>query len=176
MIGRKIEKNNVTIALNVLHAKKEIIYPAYVSKHNWNREKQVILLMIPNGERLWHYLAVKKLSALLREPTSKHYGDFYCLNCLHFFRTKTKPKSHKKVCENKDFCNVIILSEDNKTLEFVQYQKSDKEPFIIYPDVECLIENIDWYKKSWKFIYSNKNKQTYSIKVFKCLQYHHLKK
>ena len=34
MIGRKIEKNNVTIALNVLHAKKEIIYPAYVSKHS----------------------------------------------------------------------------------------------------------------------------------------------
>ena len=41
----------MTITLNVLHAtKKEKIYPAYVSKHNSNREKQVILLMIPNGE------------------------------------------------------------------------------------------------------------------------------
>ena len=29
---------------------KEGIYPAYVSKHHLNREKQVILLMIPNGE------------------------------------------------------------------------------------------------------------------------------
>ena len=29
---KKIEKNNVTIALNVLYAKKEKIYPAYVSK------------------------------------------------------------------------------------------------------------------------------------------------
>ena len=27
------------------------IYPAYVSKHNSNSEKQVILLMIPNGEK-----------------------------------------------------------------------------------------------------------------------------
>ena len=26
------------------------IYSAYVSKHNSNREKQVIFLMIPNGE------------------------------------------------------------------------------------------------------------------------------
>ena len=30
----KFVKNNVTIALNVLYAKKEQIYPAYVSKHN----------------------------------------------------------------------------------------------------------------------------------------------
>ena len=47
---KKIEKNNVTIALNVLCAKKEKIYPACVSKHNSNREKQVILLMISNEE------------------------------------------------------------------------------------------------------------------------------
>ena len=40
---KKFEKNNVTIALNVLYAKKEKIYPTYVSKHNSNREKQVIL-------------------------------------------------------------------------------------------------------------------------------------
>ena len=30
--------------------KRKKIYPAYVSKHNSNREKQVNLLMIPNGE------------------------------------------------------------------------------------------------------------------------------
>ena len=48
--SRKFEKNNVTIALNVLHVKKEKTCPAYVSKHNSNRDKQVILLMIPNGE------------------------------------------------------------------------------------------------------------------------------
>ena len=88
---RKIEKNNVTIALNVLYAKKEKIYPAYVSKHNSNCEKQFILLMISNGEKPWHYLAVKKLSPLLRGMTSKYYGHFYCLNYLLL-------ESHKKVC------------------------------------------------------------------------------
>ena len=42
----KIVENNVTIALNILYVKKNIyIYPAYVSKNNSNREKQVILLM-----------------------------------------------------------------------------------------------------------------------------------
>ena len=99
---KKIEKNNVAIALNVLYAKKEKIYPAYVSKHNSNCEKQVILLMIPNGEK-WHYLAVKILSALLRGITSKNNGTFYCSNCLHSFRTKNELESYKKVCESKDF-------------------------------------------------------------------------
>ena len=31
---KKSEKNNATVALNVLYAKREKIYPAYVSKHN----------------------------------------------------------------------------------------------------------------------------------------------
>ena len=38
-----------------------------------------------------HYLAVKKLSALLRRITSNHVGDFYCLNCRHSFRTNIHP-------------------------------------------------------------------------------------
>ena len=38
--------------------RKKKIYPAYVSKHYTNREKQVVLLMIANGEG-WHYHAVK---------------------------------------------------------------------------------------------------------------------
>ena len=65
--------------------------------------------MIPNEEK-WHYLAVK------RGITSKNDGDFYCLNCLHSFRTKNRLESHKKVCENKDFCNIIMPTEYTKIL------------------------------------------------------------
>ena len=68
-----------------MHAKKEKVYPAYVSK--------LILLMVPHGE-WWHYLAVKILSAGLIGITSKHKFDFYSLNCLNSFRTKNKLESH----------------------------------------------------------------------------------
>ena len=30
-------------------------------------------------------------------------------------------------------------SEDTKVLEFNQYRKSDKAPFIIYADLQCVI-------------------------------------
>ena len=65
-----------------MYAKKEKIYPAYVSKHNSNHGKQVILLIIPSREKCkakfeghlgsktltaqansegqrWHYFSVK---------------------------------------------------------------------------------------------------------------------
>ena len=98
---------------------KEKIYPAFVSKYYSNFEKQFILLMIPNreghktrSEGWWHYLAIKKLSGLLKGITSKCHGDFYCLNCFHSFATKNKLQLHKRVCKNKDFFNIILLSED----------------------------------------------------------------
>ena len=50
--------------------------------------------MITNGEK-WHYLAVKKLSALLKGITSKHKGDFYCLNFFYSYRTEEKLEKHK---------------------------------------------------------------------------------
>ena len=42
------------------------IYSTYVLKPNSNREKQVIVLIIPNEEG-WNYLSVTKLSGLLRK-------------------------------------------------------------------------------------------------------------
>ena len=44
---------------------------------------------------------------------------------------KSKLESHKKICENKDFCGVAMPSEDTKILQFNQYHKSDKRPSII---------------------------------------------
>ena len=93
---KKFESNN-EVALNILyvpHNTKKIEIACKL-KHNLTREKQVILLMISNGEN-WHYLTVKNLSRLLRGITSNHDGDFYCLNCFRSYRTKNKLKAHKK--------------------------------------------------------------------------------
>ena len=85
----------------------------------------------------------KKLSTLLRGITSKHDGDFYCLNCLHSFRTENKPKSHEKVCKNKDICGITMPSEKNNILEFNQYMKPDKMQYIFYADMKFLIREMD---------------------------------
>ena len=58
-----------------------------------------------------------------------------------FFRTR-KLESCKKVCENKDFCNVVIPSEDTKIVELDQYQRSNKAPYITNADLESPQERL----------------------------------
>ena len=91
-----------------MYIKDKETCPIYISKTHSNCEKQIILSMIPNKEKEeWHYLLIKKLALLLHGITSKHKGDFYCLNCLRSFRTENKFKSLEKVCKNTDFCEIV---------------------------------------------------------------------
>ena len=127
-----------------MNTKIEKIYPNYLSNQKSKSEKQVVLLMIQNGN-IGSYLTVKKNISFIIKIVSKH---FYCLNCLHSFRAKDKLESPKKLCENKDFFNIVMISKETKTLKFNWYQISDKAPFIIYADFECLIEKIDGCKNN----------------------------
>ena len=139
---KKFELNNELITLNILYVphKTRKIHLAYKSKHNLNREKQVALLMITDGEK-WYYLAVKRLSGLLKGVTSNNNGDFYCLNCFCIYRTKDKLELHKNVCENRDYCQVEMPNKDNNTIEFNQ-KDYGKTPFVIYSDLEFLLKKI----------------------------------
>ena len=104
--------------------------------YNRKRENQVVLLMITNGEK-WHYIALKSertddgfncpissLSRLFRGITSNHNGDFYCLNCLHSFRTDNVLKRHERLCDNNDYCSVEMPTQANNTLKYNYGEKS----------------------------------------------------
>ena len=65
-----------------------------------------------------------------------------------FIRLKRKTiLNHKKVCQNKDCYNVVMFSDGTKILEFNQNQKSNEALFIIYADLEPLMEKIDECKR-----------------------------
>ena len=88
---------------------------AYKSRYNRKRENQIVLLMITNSKQSdevdnWHYIALKSvrtddgfnrpiisLSRLFRGITSNNHGDFYCLSCLHLFRTDNALKKHERL-------------------------------------------------------------------------------
>ena len=59
---KKFERNNKTIALNILYIppNTKTINLAYKSKYNRKRENQVVLLMITNGEK-WYYIALRSV-------------------------------------------------------------------------------------------------------------------
>ena len=99
---KKFELNN-EIALNILyvpHNTKKINI-ANKSKHNLTQEKQIILLMITNGEKS-HYLVVKNLSGLLRGITSKEKKNYddqkVCYICKKEFDNNDNDKKIRDHC------------------------------------------------------------------------------
>ena len=78
--------------------------------------------MITDGKK-YHCLAVNRLPALLRGIASNNNGDFYCINCLHSFKTENTFKKRYYVCKNYDFCYVEMPKEDNKILKYSPSEK-----------------------------------------------------
>ena len=94
--------------------------------------------MITDGEK-WRYL-ILNLPGLLRGITSTHKEDFYRLNCFRSYSTKNKLEVHKEICHN--YCNIEMPTKDNNTIKYYQGEKSIKLPFVIYADLECLLEKM----------------------------------
>ena len=154
----KFERNNKEIALNILYTtRKEVINIAYTSKYNRKRKNQVVLLMITKDEQQdtiekWHYIALKSeetddgyqkpikcLTALYKGIASNHNGDFFCLGCMHSYRTDNALKKHERLCNNHDYCEIVMPTEDKNILKYKSGEKSLKVPTIIYLDLESLL-------------------------------------
>ena len=116
---KKFECNN-EVALNILYVlcNTKKINIAYKSKNNLTQKKQIILLMISDGQK-WHYLVVKNLFGLLRGITSNHKEDFYCLRLMS--------------CRN---------TKNNYIIKYNHGEKSMKLLFVMYADLECLLEKM----------------------------------
>ena len=92
----------------------EKIRHAYKSNYNLNRKNQVIPLMITDGEN-WHDLVVKSFSALFRGITSRHDGEFYCLNCFQSYTTENKLKSINK------YVKIMIIAVKKCLKKIIKY-------------------------------------------------------
>ena len=53
-----------------------------------------------------------------------------------------KLEKHERVCKDHVFCEIILPDENNKTLKYNRGEYSLKVPFIIYSDLECLLQKI----------------------------------
>ena len=153
---KKFERNNETIALNILYVpcNTEQILCAYKSKYNNEHVNQVVLLIITDGGK-WYYLIlkcepvfyngkscnrpVKSLSTLLKGKTSNHHRDFCCFNCFNSYSTGNGLKEHEELCNRNDNCRIKMPSHIEKILKYNHGEKSLKAPFVVYLDLECLL-------------------------------------
>ena len=119
---------------------------------NQSMKKQVTLLMISNGQGQ-HNIAVKTLSAVLTVNLllffNVNHSEIIAILLLEFSSFVQTNKIYlnyiKSYTEIKSF---VLPSGDTRILELNQKQNYDKIPFIIYADLESLIEIMDGRKSN----------------------------
>ncbi|XP_065662849.1 uncharacterized protein LOC136085468 [Hydra vulgaris] len=150
----QFEKNNQDISVNV-YGYDRSIYPLRISKNN-DRKHLIDLLLISSDstshdednsndkiEVISHYCLITNLSRLLSSQTSKRTNvKHYCRNCLLGYNSEEALSNHKLYCNTHDSVR-IELPQQGSTMQFNQYNKSMRIPFVIYADFESFIKPIN---------------------------------
>ena len=55
------------------------------------------------------------------------------------YRIENKLKEHELVCDNHDYCELIMPDKKDEILKYAQGTKSLKMEHAIYVDLECLL-------------------------------------
>ena len=136
----KFEKQNPTISITALGYEGKSVYPLRNSNcTDWNHN--IILMLIEKGG-VKHYCLVKSISRLLASQTAKHNGkQHFCLRCLNPFWCEETLSRHQEYCGEYEAVK-IEMPKKGTMLEFKNYHRSEKVPFIVYADFECFIKPI----------------------------------
>ena len=92
----------------------------------------------------------------MRGITSNNNGDFYSLGCLHSFRTDNALKKHEILCNNHDYCEIVMLTEDKNILKYNHGVKSLKVANVFHLDTESLLIKQQSSQNSPKELYTER--------------------
>ena len=134
----KFEKQNEYIAIVVLGLNENgKVNTLRISKYTYDRKHLVVLLLITDLEKDFHYTLVNNHSRLISSQFTKHEEKIYiCWNCLNVFHKEEKFQYHKEQCKQNKPQN-IIMPEDGSIVKFRNYKNTTRYPFVVYADIEC---------------------------------------
>ena len=136
----KFEKQNPTISITVFGYEGKSFYHLRNSD-NTDREHIMILMLREEGG-VKHYCLVKSIERLLSSQTTigKRKQHFFS-NCLNCFWCQEALNKHEEYCKKHQSVK-IEMPKKGKMLEFKNYHRSEKVPFIVYADFECYNKQI----------------------------------
>ena len=166
----KFEKQNPNISITVLgYNEKDKVHPLSVSEYVYNREHNIILLLIEK-DGVKHYCLVKNHSRLLSKQISAHKeGTHLCFRCLNSFWCHKSLEKHWEYCRNQEAVK-INMPEKGTMLRFKHHERSEKVPFVIYADTEALIKPIQNCEPNPESSYTKKNQKHKPISFSYCIK------
>ena len=137
----KFEKQNPTISITVLGYEGKNVYPLRNSD-NTDREHNIILMLIEE-EGVKHYCLVKSIERLLSSQVSNDKRKrYFCSRCLNSFWCQKALNKHEEYCNEYEAVK-IQLPKKGTMLEFKNYHRLEKVPFLVYADFESFIKPLD---------------------------------
>ena len=166
----KFEKQNPNISITVLgYNEKDKVHPLSVSEYVYNREHNIILLLIEK-DGVKHYCLVKNPSRLLSKQISAHKeGTHLCFRCLNSFWCHKTLEKHWEYCRNQEAVK-INMPEKGTMLRFKHHERSEKVPFVIYADTEALIKPIQNCEPNPESSYTKKYQKHKPISFSYCIK------
>ena len=111
----------------------------YKSKHDFSRPMIPDLIYINDKENdKDHFAAISSISRLLFGLRSKLKGTHYCRNCLNEFRSELVLDKHSKICEDNDYCEIIMPSKKKSKLIFDLSKDTSMTLRSIYAELQSI--------------------------------------
>ena len=102
----------------------------------------IINLMIISKNNRKQNVAIKSLSRLLSSENTKHKGkEYFCMNCLQGFKEESSRNKHISYCIDNESVKVE-MPQNNPKVQYSDGQFQFKVPFIMYTDLESILELI----------------------------------
>ncbi|KAB0790087.1 hypothetical protein PPYR_15588 [Photinus pyralis] len=133
------------------------ILPFALSTNHMSDKDPINLLLLPtithiNGSiaeainvknnTVYHFAWIKNMSALVsKQLSNKDHRKFICNRCLNYFSADRLLKKHTTYCQQQNHCAVRVPRETENRLEFKNYRFQEMVPFVIYADLESILEN-----------------------------------
>ena len=139
----KFEKHNQNISVSVFGFEEEDkeIFPLHITKKDSVDCHHVNLLMMKNGDGRSHYVLIRNFNRFLSRTKKVKKETFFCHRCLQGFTSARVLSAHEEVCRLFD-AQKISLPKEGEVLEFKEYAKIHRHPFVIYADFECLTRKL----------------------------------
>ncbi|GFY31894.1 uncharacterized protein TNCV_2620311 [Trichonephila clavipes] len=83
------------------------------------------------------------MSSLLNHLTSHEHKVFFCDYCLLRFNNEELLNQHQEDCRNHNVQKIKMPTQEEKWLEFSNHKFKLPVPYVIYADLECILEKIN---------------------------------
>ncbi|XP_076686014.1 uncharacterized protein LOC143378055 [Andrena cerasifolii] len=144
-LGKFEQQNGISVNVYTFGMEKgSTVFPLRLTSQK--RDRHVNLLCTPNHEHgdVGHFVLIKDLSRLVSAQLSKKKAKkFICDRCMHYFGSAEKLEAHSLDCGQMNDCAILLPSEGNNLLIFSNQCMKERLPFVVYADLECIIEKTE---------------------------------